>query len=56
MKQLNREIPLVETGSVKRREPDGLRSRASSSRRSVEWEREEGGTNPDRMVSKEEAG
>ena len=56
MKQLNRAIPLVETGSIKRRDPDGLRSRASSSRRLVEWEREEGGTNPERMVSKEEVG
>ena len=50
-----REIPLVETGSINRRDPDGLRSLASSSNRSAEWERDEGGTKPERMASKEEA-
>ena len=47
-------IPLVATGSIKIRDPEGLRSRASSSNKSVEWEREEGGIKPERTVSKEE--
>lgn len=47
--------PLVATGSLRNRIPDGLRRRASSARTEEEWEKEWGGMYPDRITSTEDS-